>query len=120
MAPHAPADPGGATLGVLAVFKDEAHGMLEWLLHYTLKGVSQFVLLDQASSDNGAAIAAAFAHAHCGQVAVSIHPVEQDGQQVAHYNRHLHLLCAPNGCSCATSTNSRSSAAPTVAPPLPS
>ena len=52
------------TLGVLAIFRDEAQVLHEWLLHYEAEGVSQFVLLDQESSDNGTHTALAFAEKH--------------------------------------------------------
>ena len=45
------------TVGALAIFMNEAHFMFEWLLHHSLEGVSQFMLLDQNSTDNGAAAA---------------------------------------------------------------
>ena len=35
--------------------------MFEWLLHHQLEGVTQFVLLDQDSSDGGGEIARKFA-----------------------------------------------------------
>ncbi len=46
-----------STLGVLAIFQNEAHAMREWVAHYRAEGVSQFVLIDNGSTDDGAEIA---------------------------------------------------------------
>ena len=79
------------TLGVLAIFRDEAHIAAEWLHHLMLEGVSQFVLLDEGSSDNGRLIVEAYAARV--PVNLSIHAVTRaSGDQVDQYNRHLHWL----------------------------
>jgi hypothetical protein len=49
------------SVAILAIFKNEAQTLVEWLSHHELEGVSQFVLLDQDSDDGGAAIARAWA-----------------------------------------------------------
>ena len=82
------------TLGILALFKDEAQVLLEWLLHHSLEGVSQFVLLDQESSDNSSSVALRFA-ASAPHVRLDVVPVRRHGpwnNQVDHYNRHFHRL----------------------------
>jgi hypothetical protein len=38
-------------LAVLSIFKNEAHGMREWIEHYVAQGVERFVLIDNNSSD---------------------------------------------------------------------
>ena len=38
-------------LGLVAYFKDEAHIMREWLLHYSRLGVARFFLYDNGSGD---------------------------------------------------------------------
>ena len=83
------------SLGVLCIFKEEGQYMYEWLLHHTLEGVSQFVMLDQESSDNGSAIALRFAAAR-PEINLTLFNVPRHGlhnEQVDHYNRHFHRLC---------------------------
>ena len=82
---------GLPTLGVLAIFRDEAQVLHEWLTHYTLEGVTQFVLLDQESADNGAAIVRAWA-ASRPAIRLSLHRAVGNYQQVRHYNRVSGLL----------------------------
>ena len=70
------------TLGVLAIFRDEAQIMHEWLLHYTAEGVCQFVLLDQESTDNGTRAALEFAEMH-PQLDITVLPAVGNYQQAA-------------------------------------
>ena len=44
-------------LGILAIFRNEARIMHEWVAHHHLEGVSQFVLINDNSTDNGPHIA---------------------------------------------------------------
>ena len=46
----------GGTLGLLAVVRNAAAYLREWLTHYRLEGVSQCILIDNNSSDTTAAI----------------------------------------------------------------
>lgn len=48
-----------STLGILAIFKDEANVMTEWIEHYRAEGVTQFVLINDGSTDGGDEIARA-------------------------------------------------------------
>ena len=50
------------TLGVLALFQNEATRVSEWMTHHTVEGVSQFVLLDQESTDNTVQLVRNFAY----------------------------------------------------------
>ena len=79
------------TLGVLAIFKNEAQSMYEWLLHYEHEGVTQFVLLDQESSDNGAEIARQFG-AEQPSRRVDVHLAPRRLEQNDHYNLYFHRL----------------------------
>ena len=50
------------TVGVLALFRDEAMYLTEWLTHYAAEGVTQFVLLEnQLSVDNSVELVHRFA-----------------------------------------------------------
>ena len=40
------------SLGVIAVFKNESHILDEWINHYKKEGVSQFILINNGSTDN--------------------------------------------------------------------
>lgn len=42
----------GNTLGVIAMFKNEAHILDEWIKHYLNEGVCQFILINNGSTDN--------------------------------------------------------------------
>lgn len=79
------------TLGLLAIFCDEAQVMYEYLLHYASEGVSQFVLLDQNSIDNGVAVAREFA-ASRPWLNVTLLAAREQHQQVRHYSKSAHLL----------------------------
>jgi hypothetical protein len=68
------------TLGILSIFRDEAQGLHEWLLHYAAEGVRQFVLLDQESTDNGTHTALAFAEKH-PRVDITVIPAVGNYQQ---------------------------------------
>lgn len=39
-------------LGIIAIFKNEAHALNEWISHYISQGVSFFLLLDNGSTDD--------------------------------------------------------------------
>ena len=82
------------TLGLLAIFRDEAQVMYEYLLHYASEGVSQFVLLDQNSIDNGVAVARKFA-ASRPWLNVTLLAAREQYQQVGHYSKSAHLLRSP-------------------------
>ena len=47
-------------LSIVAVFKNEAMGMEEWLNHYIMQGVEHFYLIDNGSTDGTAAIAESY------------------------------------------------------------
>ena len=78
-------------VGVLALFRDEAMYLTEWLTHYAAEGVTQFVLLDQSSADNGVELVLRFAQQH-PWLNVSLHAAPEPRQQNRHYARHLHRL----------------------------
>ena len=59
------------SLAAMLFFKNEASGLYEWMLHHALEGVSQFVLIDNLSTDNGACVAKRFA-AHFPQLEIAI------------------------------------------------
>ena len=46
-----------ATLGVLTIFRNEAQVLHEWVAHYRAEGVTQFVMIDDRSTDGSAALA---------------------------------------------------------------
>ena len=39
-------------LGLMAMFKNEGHILYEFINHYMLEGVDQFILIDDNSTDN--------------------------------------------------------------------
>ena len=51
------AKPSAESLGVYSVFRNEAQGIAEFVLHYFAEGASQLVLIDHLSTDGGGAIA---------------------------------------------------------------
>ena len=46
-----------ATLGVLTIFRNEEQVLTEWVAHYRAEGVTQFVMIDDRSTDGSAALA---------------------------------------------------------------
>lgn len=48
--------PGRATLGVLAILKNEALNLREWVDHYRWQGASRLFLIDNGSTDGGRAL----------------------------------------------------------------
>lgn len=77
------------TLGIFAIFRDEAMLITEWLWHHTAEGAQQFVLLDQQSTDNGVALARNFSQQHPA-LDVCVLSAPEERQQNRHYARHLH------------------------------
>jgi hypothetical protein len=63
------------TLGALAIFRNEAQLVFEWLLHLTSEGVSQFVLLDHKSVDGGADIVKTFSSQWSTRVDIQLYQV---------------------------------------------
>ena len=39
-------------LGLMAMFKNEGHILYEFINHYILEGIDQFILIDDNSTDN--------------------------------------------------------------------
>lgn len=79
------------SVGIIALFKDEAAWMHEWLLHHVEEGVTQIVLLDGGSSDNGPQLAKDFASAR-PQIDVKLFAAREPHEQEKHYGRHLHRM----------------------------
>ena len=80
------------TVGVLALFRDEAMYLTEWLTHYAAEGVTQFVLLEnQLSVDNSVELVHRFAQQN-PWLNVSLHTAREPRQQNRHYARHLHRV----------------------------
>jgi len=46
-----------ASLAILTMFKNESDGILEWITHHKLEGISEFFLLDNGSTDDSPEIA---------------------------------------------------------------
>ena len=44
--------PSVVSVGIISVFKNEAQVIYEWLLHHAKEGVSQFLLVDNDSTDD--------------------------------------------------------------------
>jgi len=65
--------------------------LTEWLTHHAAEGITQFVLLDQSSADNGVELVLRFAQQH-PWLNVSVHAAPEPRQQNRHYARHLHRL----------------------------
>lgn len=84
------------SLGILSVFRNEAQGITEWLLHHTLEGVTQFVLLNEESDDGGEELVKKFAatqptiEVRVVGAMTSTHGAQHD--QVVVYNRHIGLM----------------------------
>ena len=74
------------SLGVLAIFKNEAQILVEWVRHYRLEGVSQFVLIDDNSTDGGERVARGLG----GDVSVVASLGR--GTQVESYRAWVHML----------------------------
>ena len=69
------------TVGVLALFRDEAMYLTEWLTHYTAEGVTQFILLEnQLSVDNSVELVHRFAQQN-PSLNVSLHTARTFGTQ---------------------------------------
>jgi len=72
------------TVGILAIFRNEAQVIEEWVLHHREEGISQFVLIDDASQDNGAEIAL--------QLGCSVVHADVRHQQPKMYHRFLPMM----------------------------
>ena len=79
---------GDPSLGIMAIFRNEAQLLFEWLLHYTAEGATQFVLLDHTSVDDGAEHVQAFQRQH-PSVDISMHQVSLQVSSRAHLYRIL-------------------------------
>lgn len=69
-------------LSIVAVFKNEAMGMEEWLNHYIMQGVEHFYLIDNGSTDNYKEIFSKFNNITC-----IVNPKKHC--QTKHYNKYL-------------------------------
>ena len=69
-------------LSIVAVFKNEAMGMEEWLNHYIMQGVEHFYLIDNGSTDNYKDI-----FQHYNNITCIIDPKKHC--QTKHYNKYL-------------------------------
>lgn len=74
------------TVGLLAIFQNEALIMREWVLHHRLEGISQFVLIDDRSTDGGAALASSLGSD------VTVVPSRGASTQEESYHAWAHLL----------------------------
>ena len=83
---------GEPTLGLMAIFKNEAMWMTEWLTHYAEEGVSQFVLLDQGSTDNGPALARAFGQRRSDLRLQVFDDGVRPNEQELNYGRHIRFV----------------------------
>ena len=72
-------------LVVVAIFKNEAHIMKEWLQHYTRQGVTHFYLINNGSTDNWELETMGFP--------VTVHTDTVKHKQISHYNSYfLHKI----------------------------
>ncbi|WP_420317646.1 glycosyltransferase family 2 protein [Ekhidna sp.] len=72
-------------LSVVAIFKDEAHCLKEWLDHYLNEGVDHFYLIDNGSTDNSEKILSNYLQKN----QVTLVKDETRWAQVALYNKYF-------------------------------
>ena len=82
---------GEPTLGIMAIFRNEAIWMTEWLIHYAEEGVTQFVLLNQNSADNGPALAKAVAQRR-SDLDIQVYDDVKAGEQELNYGRYIQFV----------------------------
>ena len=71
------------TLGLLAIFKNEAMNMREFIEHYTWQGIQHFFLIDNGSSDDSST---RILQEYIDRGTVTLYSREQRHAQTAHYN----------------------------------
>jgi glycosyltransferase involved in cell wall biosynthesis len=76
-------------VSVLAIFKNEAGAIREWIEHYLWQGFDTLLLLDNGSTDNSADIAKTTAAELNRTADVLILPAPGINRQAAHYNSAL-------------------------------
>jgi hypothetical protein len=75
-------------LSVGAMFKNERHALVEWVEHYLFHGAEHFYLIDDASSDGGAALLEPYVRRGVVDY-VRDHPPYQVGRMQAMYDKHV-------------------------------
>lgn len=80
------------SLGVIAIFKNEAHILNEWINHYIKEGVCQFILINNHSTDNFMEIL----KPHMNKIILYHDDNRPDGIenfQIKIYNKYLNETC---------------------------
>lgn len=79
---------GGYDLSIMAIFRNEAHVLAEWIDHYIQFGVDHFYLINNRSDDDFEAVLAPYLAAGI----VDLYDCDEDGRQNAAYAALLPLL----------------------------